>query len=724
LRSMPADWLSLSAPLQLMRAIALCALCLGLLPPVSSKRTLQPASAMTPEMRPIRKVITLLEEMKVQAEKDASADQLAHEKYMCWCTTNRKEKTAAVEIAEERISALTTFLEEASAKEGSLKTEIAGLADDIANDLDAVDTAMGLRDSERKEFLAAEADMKETRSLLAQAIKVLEKVQLLQKKGQSTDLDAHKAQVTLVQLRDSLQQRFPNFGERMQRDLFDVLGSLPSAEDGALLRGLHGASFQQALADQPKGLVGQAAGAKSYNSRSGSILGILGEMHDEFTRDLFDAQRQDFMAEVAFQQLRAAKLAEIAVASSQKAQKEAALADLLDKAAKATSEKEAMEEALAADQAFLLTLEKNCKEEDEEYKQRLAVRTEEIRALSEALKILTDDDGRDLYAKTMSFAQMHAASAAQDRAMERARQRIQAAARRHKSWALASLAVHMGLDAFTKVKEVMDKMLAELQKQQKEEYAKWEWCKKEIDHTEDSIKEGENLKEDLAEKHLALSNEIQTLTAEIADLTKDIADMEVSLKQAGEERKAQNGLFQTSISDQRATVNILKKAEARLQAFYSLVQGQQEPGAAAPPPPPSPKDYLKQGGAGGVLQLLAKIINDAEVAEQEMALSEQKSQADYAEIVKQASASLEADRSSVRQREARIAAAEGEKSETEEAQLANDEDLAKLQDLLKAHHLECDYILKYFDIRQQARQEEMDAITDAKAILSGADFRE
>jgi len=45
-----------------------------------------------------------------------------------------------------------------------------------------------------------------------------------------------------------------------------------------------------------------------------------------------------------------------------------------------------------------------------------------------------------------------------------------------------------------------------------------------------------------------------------------------------------------------------------------------------------------------------------------------------------------------------------------------------LNGLLKAQHLDCDWLMKYFDLRQKARVEEMDAITDAKAVLAGADF--
>merc|ERR1712107_259318 len=39
-------------------------------------------------------------------------------------------------------------------------------------------------------------------------------------------------------------------------------------------------------------------------------------------------------------------------------------------------------------------------------------------------------------------------------------------------------------------------------------------------------------------------------------------------------------------------------------------------------------------------------------------------------------------------------------------------------------HASCDFILKNFDIRQTARDEEIEALKQAKAILSGAKFEE
>jgi len=727
--------------------ILVLAICLGM-------------SGQTRAETPIRKVITLLEEMKSTVEKDANSDLTAYDKYMCWCETNKKEKTAAIEAAEQRIADLSTFLEEAAAEEAELKTEIGALESDIAADTDALKEATAVRAKELQTFQDAEADMKETLQLLGEAITVLSKVQLLQKSGKPVQDGSRQVAAVFLQIRNKI-RRFPKYQDVLRKDLFDVLGSFRDVAQVELNRRQHanlGGAFLAetflsrkdiaALEQQgrrllpwekseeqigkeanPNELEGMAAGAKSYNSRSGSILGILKEMADEFARDLKEAQKADVAAEESFQNLKAAKLGEIAAATEQKEAKEAQLAKLLEDVAEAKEDLEATKAALDADQQFLLTLEKNCAEEEKLYQERVKVRSEEIRALGETLKILTDDDARALYAKTQdqmpTLLQMTSdqrAVVAREMAVKRSMQRIAKVARKHGNLILASLAVRMELDGFAKVKVMMDKMLAELMKQQKDEYAKWEECKKGIDETEDSIKEGMYKKKDLDEKHKEIVSNIETLEQQIEDLKTDVAEMEVSLKKAGEDRKEENQVFQTSISDQRATVQILEKAMARLKEFYDLVQIKSHRQIPAPPPKPSSAGYSKSAGAGGVMTLIQMIIEDAKRTEQELSGTEQKAQEAYGSFVQDAKTSIEADRKSIEQKTAEVAEAKSAKSETEAAQLANDEELATLSDLLKAHHLECDYLLKYFDVRQQARQEEMDSIKDAKAIISGADF--
>merc|ERR1719343_1926849 len=134
---------------------------------------------------------------------------------------------------------------------------------------------------------------------------------------------------------------------------------------------------------------------------------------------------------------------------------------------------------------------------------------------------------------------------------------------------------------------MIDKMVVDLQAQQKEEYEKNEYCKAELDKVEDEIKVAEQEKKDLDEEHTGLVNTLKVLAADIEQLQSDVAENEVLLKQAGESRKAENQVFQTSIADQRATISILNKALARLREFYGgpefmqiRAHGRQEPGAA------------------------------------------------------------------------------------------------------------------------------------------------
>lgn len=50
----------------------------------------------------LEQVITLIEEMKVQVEKEATEDLTAYDKYMCWCETNEKERQPDCRAREPR----------------------------------------------------------------------------------------------------------------------------------------------------------------------------------------------------------------------------------------------------------------------------------------------------------------------------------------------------------------------------------------------------------------------------------------------------------------------------------------------------------------------------------------------------------------------------------------------------------------------------------------------
>merc|ERR1712113_308863 len=65
---------------------------------------------------------------------------------------------------------------------------------------------------------------------------------------------------------------------------------------------------------------------------------------------------------------------------------------------------------------------------------------------------------------------------------------------------------------------------------------------------------------------------------------------------------------------------------------------------------------------------------------------------------------------------------EGELQAHTEAHAAAGKELMATNKYIASLHAECDWLIKYFEVRKQARTDEIDALGKAKAVLSGADY--
>merc|ERR1719313_2436936 len=201
--------------------------------------------------------------------------------------------------------------------------------------------------------------------------------------------------------------------------------------------------------------------------------------------------------------------------------------------------------------------------------------------------------------------------------------------------------------------------------------------------------------------------------------------MQVQLKRAGEDREKQNKEFQMTVADQRETQKLLQAALNILKEFYakkeqsSLIQ-RQEP--AGPPPPPGFEAYKKNEAAGGVMGMIQQIINDAKSMENETIRSEEDAQKAYEDFVKDTNASIEAKSKDIVNKEEEKAKAEGDLVQANQEKESVMLELEQLSNYNAELHESCDVVVKNFEIRQTARDEEVEALRQAKAILSGAKF--
>merc|ERR1711990_1347617 len=326
--------------------------------------------------------------------------------------------------------------------------------------------------------------------------------------------------------------------------------------------------------------------------QSGEIFGILRQMKETFEANLSDAQKEEMANQKAYEDLKAAKEAEIAAGQAQIDTKTQELADTDEKLAQAKEDIEDTRNSLAADEKFLMMLKEKCQMTDKEWEERQKTRQLEMEAVSKALVILSGDDAHDLFTRTFNPALLQVDR--QDSRRLQASKLLSDVAKKLNNPKLSNLAYRVRLDAFTRVKKAIDDMVAQLLKEKQDEIKHKDFCVEEFNTNELQTEKKERAKQDLTAKIEDLELTIKQLTEAIDQLKAEVAEMQVQLKRAGEDREKENKEFQMTVADQRATQKLLTAALNILKGFYekkakaALLQ-KQEP--AGPPPPPGFEAY-------------------------------------------------------------------------------------------------------------------------------------
>merc|ERR1719498_689465 len=184
-------------------------------------------------------------------------------------------------------------------------------------------------------------------------------------------------------------------------------------------------------------LVQQPAGAgQSYAPQSGQIFGILKQMKEEFEANLADSQQSEETGAAEFAELKKAKTNEINAGTAQVKEKKQQLADTDDQLAQDKEDRELTREALASDTKFLSDLKLRCQQTDKDWELRTKTRNEEIAAISETIKILTEDDAHDTFGRTLGFLQT---STGEKQVRSKASLVLRAAAKKSGNMALLAL---------------------------------------------------------------------------------------------------------------------------------------------------------------------------------------------------------------------------------------------------------------------------------------------
>merc|ERR1719410_2508158 len=139
-----------------------------------------------------------------------------------------------------------------------------------------------------------------------------------------------------------------------------------------------------------------------YMPKSGEVVGILRGMKENFDTDLADVEQKEADAQKIYTELMAAKTQEVKTLTASIEKKTARSGELEMDIVHMKDDLTSTEAALIEDKEFLKNLEKDCGSKKGEYEERVRLRNEELLAVHETIKILTDDDALDLFKKTLA----------------------------------------------------------------------------------------------------------------------------------------------------------------------------------------------------------------------------------------------------------------------------------------------------------------------------------
>jgi hypothetical protein len=691
---------------------------------VSVGLELQAAADVRLAANPIRKVVNMLKKIQTKVEDEGAKETKMHDEYVCYCKNGAADLEAAIAGSTAKVPELQSSIEESEAQAKQLVQDLTKHKTDREAAKQAMATAGSLRAKEASAFATYKADAESNLSALRKAITAVESGSagaFLQSDAAATVQNIVKSAADMVEV-----------------DREDVVEFL------------------------------QASHSVGYSPASGEITGVLKQLEDRMAADLAAATSTENGSIESFEGLMSAKAKEIGACTQDIETKTIRSGELAVDIVNMKHDLTDTETSLIADKDFLANLDKNCAAKAAEWNVIVKTRSEELVALAETISLLTNDESLEMFKKALPGA---AASLVQVK-MTKASANARALAIIHAARSSARLgmdgldliavALHGRKGGFEKVLPMIDGMIDVLKKEQVDDDNKSEYCKTHLDSLDDQRK---GLDRSVANSGTAIADAeeaIATISNEIEALEDGIKKLDASVADASEQRKNENEDFAVLVAQDTAAVELIGLAKNRLHKFYAPNLYAPPPkrelsaddrimvnmGGTAPPTPApggiagtditalvqvsvhshlagapeAPAAYSKSEESNGVIAMMDLLLQDLEKEMTVARTEEQDAQRDYTQMLQDSKDKRVADTSSLTDKGATKADMEAALQAHRDDKESSTSQLVATLKLMQATHVECDWLLKYHAMRNEARDAEIESLQKAKAVLSGADY--
>lgn len=672
---------------------------------------------------PIRRVVTLLQEMGEEIEAEITKEQKMFDKFQCYCKKNdgaldKKAKEAAALIKKTKAE-----VEGHTAHKKQLTEELKKHKKDREDAEKRLEAATAQRTEEKTKY---DEQTKEVRKTLE---------------------DIDKA---VVALERGMGKSF------LQTGAAEYLREVLNADSSVLARVDVGsqavlATFLQA--------------GKDYAPQSGEIVGILKQMKESINEDLGGVVAEEEAAVKAYGTLKIS-LEDLIKTSGQSIEKKnATKGEVAVKIVEGKNLISTTEKQMGDDMRTLMQLKEMCSSKVDEFNTRKADAQSELGAINEAVGMLNNDDALQLFNKTDTKALLQTnllqkskkatpATQAMEILMNTGSELKKAGDKSSAAVAMLAYSAQQALKSkkidFAPVIKMIDDMVVLLKKEADDDLAQRDQCTVSLNESESDKKETQRAIEGLEAQIDQLQGTIEAQAGIVAKSEGEVAAAKEAMAEATEQRKAENYDFVEAVDLNKQAVDLLMKVKNRLNSYYNpalvpseapeqltaeeqvfnnsrsafiqlhqqeneLPEGQPETWEGA--------DRKNKGQKGGsVLALMDMLANDLNKDTQAMEHDEKTAQADYEKLQMDLSQQIAESTKAKNDAAASKANAESDLQTAESTRSMKEEELADVVKTIADLHAQCDFIIAAFEERKAARENEIAGLGKAKAILSGANF--
>jgi len=508
--------------------------------------------ADTADTNPIAKVISMMDDYTAKLVAEDENSKKMFTEFSAFCEGRAGELNFNIKEGKMQSEELKATINEETSIIASLTEKIGELTKSIASADKDLQAATKIRDEEAADFKKEEKELMEVVSMLERALGIIEKEM---KKGSASMMQLQSA--------SNLKQAFAAM----------VQASMFSEADASRLT-----SLVQSEDDQ--GLNLTAHDPRVYKSHSGGILGTLEDLKDKAYQELEDARIKETEASRNYEKLKLSLTNEMKNSKKQLAESKRYIAASKEKKSTAKEDLSVTSKTLNEDMVALSDIHKDCMTKATDYEVESKSRSDELKAIATAKKILVEKTGgaeTSVYGfDQVSFIQVARTTMGVDHL--EAVDYVRSLSRKRHAPLLAQLANNMAAvmrensysedDKFAKVKDMIRDMIVKLEAEQKKTADKIAYCNKEMAETKASEKE---IKDQLD----AVTTELDQMTSRSEKLTEDVAMLETALKdiQASQAemdqlRREEKAVYTKQRADLEQGVEGVKLALQVLKEYY------------------------------------------------------------------------------------------------------------------------------------------------------------